>query len=160
MPHLHYALDYTADVFIVYQNRVLLRIHDKYKIWLQIGGHVELNEDPATAALREVEEEVGLKVKLASASPELPAEYQSKENEHHVQLPAPFFLNRHAITPTHDHLSFVFFARAETNEVKPGPGEQQDGWRWFTREELADPELNLLSDVRFYAEQALARLAA
>ena len=59
MPHIHEKIDFTAEVFIVHHNRVLLRLHDKYNIWLSVGGHIELNEDPMEAAIREVKEEVG-----------------------------------------------------------------------------------------------------
>src|SRR3989344_1951021 len=34
------------------------------KIWLSVGGHIEHDEDPSQAAIREVKEEVGLDVKL------------------------------------------------------------------------------------------------
>lgn len=43
-----------------------MRRHDKYKIWLGVGGHIELDEDPNQAALREVKEEVGLAVSYKS----------------------------------------------------------------------------------------------
>jgi ADP-ribose pyrophosphatase YjhB (NUDIX family) len=64
MPHLHEKLDFVSDVFIVHENKVLLRKHDKYKIWLSVGGHIEAGEDPTEAAIREVKEEVGLDIKL------------------------------------------------------------------------------------------------
>ncbi len=64
MPHIHEKIDFTAEVFIVHKDRVLLRMHDKFKIWLSVGGHVELDEDPIEAAVREVKEEVGLDVTI------------------------------------------------------------------------------------------------
>lgn len=54
MAHIHEKIDFTVEVFVVFQNKVLLRKHDKYKIWLSVGGHIELDEDPNQAALREV----------------------------------------------------------------------------------------------------------
>jgi len=54
MPHIHDKIDFTVEVFIVHNNKVLLRKHDKYKIWLSVGGHIELNEDPNQAAIRDV----------------------------------------------------------------------------------------------------------
>lgn len=44
MPHIHSLpgqCDFTAEVFIVYQDKVLLRFHDKYHKWLAVGGHIE-----------------------------------------------------------------------------------------------------------------------
>ena len=64
MPHIHEKMDFTVETFIVHKNKVLLRKHDKLKIWMSVGGHVELDEDPVEAALREVKEEVGLDITL------------------------------------------------------------------------------------------------
>ncbi|MFK5282779.1 NUDIX domain-containing protein, partial [Lacticaseibacillus paracasei] len=63
MAHIHEKIDFTVEVFIVHKDKVLLRMHDKFKFWLSIGGHIELDEDPIQAAYREVKEEVGLDVK-------------------------------------------------------------------------------------------------
>ena len=64
MAHIHEKVDFTAEVFVVFENKVLLRKHDKYGRWLSVGGHIELEEDPNQAAIREVKEEVGLDVVL------------------------------------------------------------------------------------------------
>ena len=58
MAHVHEKIDFTVDTFIVFNNKVLLRHHDKYDMWLPVGGHIELGEDPNEAAVREVKEEV------------------------------------------------------------------------------------------------------
>jgi 8-oxo-dGTP diphosphatase len=46
--------------------RVLLVHHNKLGRWLYPGGHVEPDEDPAQAAIREVREETGVGVQLIS----------------------------------------------------------------------------------------------
>ena len=53
---------FTATGFVVHEGATLLHWHSKVKMWLPPGGHVEENEDPVQAVLREVEEETGLKV--------------------------------------------------------------------------------------------------
>jgi len=40
MPHIHEKIDYTTDVFIVCKDKVLLRKHEKYGIWLGVGGRI------------------------------------------------------------------------------------------------------------------------
>ncbi len=50
----------TAGCFIVDGDRLLLHQHKRLDRWLQMGGHVEGNETPAEAALREGAEESGL----------------------------------------------------------------------------------------------------
>jgi len=53
MSHIHEKIDFTVEVFIVYKNKVLLRMHDKHHRWLSVGGHIELDEDPIQAAMRD-----------------------------------------------------------------------------------------------------------
>lgn len=53
MAHLHGRIDFTVAVFVVHQNKVLLVHHRKLNRWLPVGGHIELDEGPEPAALRE-----------------------------------------------------------------------------------------------------------
>jgi 8-oxo-dGTP pyrophosphatase MutT (NUDIX family) len=56
--------DFTATTFVVHCGRVLLHRHAKLGKILPPGGHIEANELPEEAALREVYEETGLEVEL------------------------------------------------------------------------------------------------
>ena len=49
MAHIHEKIDFTTSVFIVRDGKVLLHKHKKLGIWLQPGGHIELDEDPNQA---------------------------------------------------------------------------------------------------------------
>jgi len=69
-------------------------------------------------------------------------------------------LHRHHTSPTHEHISFIYFAKASTDEVRPGEGEKQDEIKWFTDEELDDPKYGIRENVRFYAKAALKELGA
>ena len=51
-------------VFNPKSKNFLMVNHKKLGKWVQPGGHIELNEDPEEASLREVFEETGIKVKL------------------------------------------------------------------------------------------------
>lgn len=152
MAHIHTGsgqIDWTVEVYIVHASRVLLRKHDKYGIWLGVGGHIELDETPTQAALREVLEEVGLSIELIDA-----ATVYFPNSQTNTQLPMPIAMNAHAINDTHQHIGLVYAARATTTDIVPGPGEQQDGWQWYTAAELtASTELS--PDVRAYAMRAL-----
>lgn len=55
---------FTVAVFVVHEGRVLLNVHPKLGIWLPPGGHIELNELPDEAAVREVQEETGVQAEL------------------------------------------------------------------------------------------------
>lgn len=149
MPHIHEKIDFTVEVFVIYKNTVLLRKHDKYKIWLSVGGHVELNEDPNQAAVREVEEETGLKVVLFGEVP------NSTKPSDYKELIPPAFLNRHRINDTHEHISMTYFAKTENNQVTQATHEVSDEIHWFTREELEDPHYGIRESVKYYAQKAL-----
>jgi len=154
MAHIHEKIDFTASVFIVHGDKVLLHMHKKLGIWLQPGGHVELHEDPVQAVMREAKEESGLDVELAGKAPEsLNTKFGARE------LMVPRYMNRHFFDEahTHEHIDMVYFARAKSDAAVP---EAEGGEvRWFTKEELANPSLDLLPDVRKYALAAPEELA-
>ncbi|HLC44375.1 MAG TPA: NUDIX domain-containing protein, partial [Patescibacteria group bacterium] len=110
MPHIHQQIDFDADVFIVHKDKVLLRKHDKFKIWLAVGGHIELDEDPNQAAIREAKEEVGLDIQLVGDVKAYADPADGKD------LIPPRFLNRHRINGKHEHISLVFFATVDSAE--------------------------------------------
>ena len=155
MPHIHERIDFTAEVFVVHDGRVLLRMHDKLGRWLSVGGHVELGEDPNEAAVREVREEVGLDVRLHDDL----RPFRVAGADYRELIP-PKFMNRHRISSTHEHVTLVYFATTDTGDVAPAhDGDRSDDWRWFTREELDLPEYDVPVPVRFYARRALDELA-
>lgn len=146
MPHIHEKIDFTTSALIVHKNKVLLRRHDKYKIWLSVGGHIELDEDPNQAVIREVKEEVGLTITLIGESVKFKDE---------MNLIPPRFLNRHRINETHEHIDMVYFATIDDDTIVQGKGEKSDEIRWFTKEELMDPKLDTKESMRYYALKAL-----
>lgn len=151
MPHIHEKIDFTVEVFIVYKNRVLLRKHDKYKMWLSIGGHIELDEDPNQAALREAKEEVGLNIKLYGR----PLDFNEKE---YKELIPPKFLNRHRINKNHEHITLIFFAKTDTDKLKLSEKEISEECRWFNKEELENNKYGIKESIKHYALSALKEL--
>lgn len=58
---------FTASANVLHDHeRVLLVQHNKLKQWLQPGGHIDPNEDPAQAAQREALEETGIHTEVIS----------------------------------------------------------------------------------------------
>ena len=153
MPHIHDKIDFTAEAFIVYKNRVLLRKHDKYKIWLSVGGHIELDEEPNEAVIREVKEEVGLDVELFCKE-----NYSLIEKNQYKPLIPPEFLNIHKINDTHKHIALVYFAKSNTEELVLSEDEKSEGCKWFTKEELEDPKYQISEQIKIYAKTALEKL--
>ncbi len=150
MPHIHEKIDFTVEVFIVHNGKVLLRKHDKYKLWLGVGGHIELHEDPIQAAIRECKEEVGLNISIIPK----PNQYKKTPDK---ELTPPAFLNRHNINKTHEHVSFVYFATSKTDKVRDMEGSEKSlGLKWFTKQELDRPEYGIYSNVIAYAKSAIS----
>lgn len=57
---------FTATGVVINEKReVLLILHKKLGVWLPPGGHVEPNETPDTAVLREIFEETGVRATIA-----------------------------------------------------------------------------------------------
>lgn len=157
MPHIHEKLDFTASVFIVNGDAVLLRKHEKYDKWLQPGGHIELDEDPAEAAIREVREETGLEITLLGECPEL------KSVEGAIRsVRVPRFMNRHTAQAAtgHEHVDLIYLGTSATRELSPRPEEKTCEMRWFTRDELAGLGDSIWGSTRYYAGIALDELAS
>jgi 8-oxo-dGTP pyrophosphatase MutT (NUDIX family) len=152
MPHLFYYLDYTVSVFVVNDGRVLLVDHKQLNRWLPLGGHIDPNEDPQTAALRETREESGLEVELIGSRPPdgMPGT---------TPLTAPSYLDIHDIKGEHRHLGMIYFARSSADAVHLAGAEHRE-IRWFAADELDDPAWGLLDSIRFYAKEALRRAAS
>jgi len=152
MPHINNYINFTAETFLVYQNKVLLRYHEKYDYWLSVGGHIEPNEDPNQAAIREVKEETGLDVALYDKL--LPFK---ENNARYQELIPPYFMNIHKISDTHRHVTLVYFARAKNDKIIEPENEKSRGWKWMSKTEL-EAASNLLPSIKFYALKALAEL--
>ena len=152
MPHIHEKVDFTVEVFIVYKDKVLLRMHVKVKLWISIGGHIELDENPVEAAIREVKEEVGLDIKLIGDKEKDDAR---ESNYHH--LLAPKYLAVHEVNDKHQHVIMVYFATCNTDEIKDSKNEHEKAATcWVTKEELHS--MNLRPNILFYATKALEEL--
>ncbi len=100
-----------------------------------------------------VKEETGLDIKLWDGNQKL-----KMNNEHGNELIPPIGINRHFTTSdkTHEHINMVYFATANTDQLNPAEGEQQDGLQWCAKEDLQT--MDLREDVKFYAELALETL--
>lgn len=150
MPHIHEKIDFTVEVFIVHKNKVLLRMHDKFKYWLSVGGHIELDEDPLEAAVREVKEEVGLDVEIAGIA-------ELVDDPNFKALIPPRFLGRHPVNDTHEHVAFTYFATSETDEIKDSRHDHEKADTiWCSMGDLQ--KMDLVPNVRFYAKEALKEL--
>jgi 8-oxo-dGTP pyrophosphatase MutT (NUDIX family) len=157
---------FTATVYILQGQSVLLMYHRKYQKWLPPGGHVEANETPPEAARREVKEEIGLEI-----------EFMMQENTW-VDLPyarsferpylclledIPAYQNK----PAHQHMDFIYVAQPTLNQSDSSSSTET--WRWFPLEEIKalkpgvdifEDSLKIISHLFSHHENSLPYAAA
>lgn len=150
MPHLHEKIDFTVALLIVHESRILLVLHRKLGRWLPIGGHIELDEDPEMAALREGREETGLEIELVGERP--PTTEPGTR-----ALIAPRFLDIHRISATHEHIGMIYLARVKSGTLTLAAQEHHD-IRWVDSTGLDQLDPPLSGAVKWYCQQALREL--
>jgi ADP-ribose pyrophosphatase YjhB (NUDIX family) len=100
---------FTVTGFVVHGDKTLLLWHPLLQMWVPPGGHVEDDEDPAAAVLREIREETGLDTEIVPEEEPLGLSYPQ-------QLPAPhtILLERsYEAAPPHQHVDLIYFCRAK-----------------------------------------------
>jgi 8-oxo-dGTP pyrophosphatase MutT (NUDIX family) len=147
MAHLHEKIDFTVAIFVVEHGKVLMILHRNLGKWLPLGGHIELDEEPECAAVREAREESGLEVELIGERP--PTSGPGVR-----ALIAPRFMDIHRINDTHEHIGLIYFARPRGGDVRLAEEEHHD-IRWCTAEELDQLTPALSSSVKWYCLKAL-----
>jgi 8-oxo-dGTP pyrophosphatase MutT (NUDIX family) len=143
---------FTATGIILHEGRTLLIEHAKLGWWLPPGGHLEPNEDPVQAVLREVAEETGLECALLA---------ENRFAHEAVQvLPVPFTIQIEDLQENGgvvQHIDFIYVLRpvSDPSAVVPQAGESA-AWRWVPIEEVSGlataPELpDLIRSALAYA---------
>lgn len=139
--------DFTATTFVVWQGGVLLHKHKKLGCWFPCGGHLEPNELPDEAAVREVVEESGVQVALVGERALPVAEPR--------QLVRPRGVQVETISPGHEHIDLIYFA-------KPLPGydgsllDSDETLGWYGAADLEG--LGLTQEICHWATLALLEL--
>jgi 8-oxo-dGTP pyrophosphatase MutT (NUDIX family) len=136
---------FTVAIFVVWEGKVLLHRHRKLGMWLPPGGHIEDNELPDEAAIREVWEETGLRVELVGE--------RREDVTDPVQLYRPAGVQLENIAPGHQHIDLIYFARpAGSAEVRDEFASDKVGW--YGPEDWDGMRVN--AEVRGWCERALA----
>ncbi len=138
--------DFTVATFVVCKAKILLLWHRKLQKWLPPGGHVEPNELPDEAAMREVREEAGVEVELVG---EIGLPVESPR-----QLMRPAGIQLEDICPGHQHIDLIYFARPiDPSQITTTGNAESEAVGWFSLTELA--ALRVIPDVRLWAERAI-----
>lgn len=127
----------TVGSFILYKDTLAFMIgpdNTDQKLGItRLGGHIELNELPEEACIREAQEESGLKISLYN-----PLNKQLKNSCELVGeklLINPMYTILGEINPEHYHIDFVYYATANSFDTIPGDGES-NLLKWYSKEAL------------------------
>jgi 8-oxo-dGTP pyrophosphatase MutT (NUDIX family) len=163
MAHIHEKIDFTVAIFVVHDGKILLIHHRKLDKWLPLGGHIELDEDPEQAALREAKEESGLDVELLGERP-------PTTSPGIRALIAPRFLDIHRINETHEHIGLIYWARPKVGSARradrtPQRGvpttlatEEHHDIRWCSLEDLEKLSPPMTDAVKWYCRKAIEEI--
>jgi 8-oxo-dGTP pyrophosphatase MutT (NUDIX family) len=112
-------LHLTGSAVLVGPRGTVLHRHKRLHRWMQPGGHIDPGEGPWDAALRESEEETGLRLRHPDGGPRLL----------HVDV--------HDAAEGHTHLDLRYLLLAPDEDPHPLPGESPEA-RWYTWDEALD----------------------
>ncbi len=145
----HFSATVYVMAIIKGEPKVLLHMHKKHHNWYGLGGHVESDEDPVAAAIREAKEEAGIDVIIFSPKKKL------KKFKYANELTPPALLFDQQIdargeAPEHRHIDCIYFG------TTPDPSKvvMQEEFRWCSEADLA--RMGLQEDTRYIVDAALA----
>lgn len=131
---------FTATVYIIHNGATALHEHEHLKKIIPPGGHIDRDELPHEAGLREVREETGLE-------PTLLDDTQSVVTPGGRVLPHPrhqmlYDINEHNGTVGHQHIDLVYYATVPSRDISPIANEVgADAWQWYTPPDLRERDL-------------------
>lgn len=132
---------FCASVFVIdkREKKILLVKHKKFGKWVQPGGHIEDNETPEEAALREVYEETKLKIKLLG-------ERFPRESD----FVRPLAIQKNRGKNGDLHIDIVYVAVPIDERPPHYDNRESTGIGWFSRNELENipifPDIKITMD--------------
>lgn len=135
MPHIHTnpgEHDHTVSAYIIRldfnEPKIMLHLHKKVHVYLNFGGHIEINENPWQAIEHEILEESGYEINQLKV---LQPKNRIKRLTDNLLHPTPLTYGTHDIseiaesTHLHTDSSFVFVTNEPPAHKIPA-GESQD----------------------------------
>jgi 8-oxo-dGTP pyrophosphatase MutT (NUDIX family) len=139
----------TATVYLVADGATALHEHPRHGTRLPPGGHVERDELPHEAGLREVREETGLDATLVGADrPESEVHATLADATGVTSLPDPhhhllYDVTVHDDAVSHQHVDLIYYATVPQRALDPGAEESAvNAWDWYTAADLASGDFD------------------
>jgi 8-oxo-dGTP pyrophosphatase MutT (NUDIX family) len=134
--------EFTATVYLIDNQKILLIFHPKFQKWLPPGGHVEPNETPPETARREVKEETGFDIEFLSKE-ELFIDYWNAKSIERPYLCLLENIPPYQQTPAHQHIDFIYIAKPAGN-----PTASSLPYQWFDWNQLQslNPDENIFRE--------------
>lgn len=135
---------FCASAFVInpYTKKLLLVKHHLFNKWLQPGGHIEDDETPEEAAIREVFEETGIKISLLG---------ERFPREDDMIRPLGIQCNR---KNNGDRMFDIIYAAVPNNtDISLKISDESTDIGWFSRAELDN--LNVFPDVKITMDYVL-----
>ena len=140
--------DLVIAAYIIHNNKLLLVHHAKLDKWLPPGGHIETNETPDEAVLREIKEETGIEAMFVNK------EKVSHDKNILTELALPFYANVHSVGD-HNHACLYYLCKTKHDNVTIS--HESKDYRWVTREEL-NTSTEIPSDVKKIGNLAFEKI--
>ena len=117
---------FASSAFVVNQDRtkMLVVYHNIYDAWIFPGGHADGEKDLLSVAIREVEEETGLKTKVLDNS------IFSISSS-----PIVGHMKRGKYVPAHTHLDVIYWLEADDKQPLIYREDESSGVKWISLEE-------------------------
>lgn len=126
---------FTASAIVRRDDMVLLLWHTKLGMWLYPGGHVEENETPDDAILREVKEETGLLVEFD----DVPDTVYASPSVHVLHTPAIIFDEQiGAGEAMHRHIDLVYLCHPISGTAVTLAEKEAESYGWFSKDDIAE----------------------
>ena len=127
---------FTVTGFLSHDGRTALHWH-RLNAWLPPGGHIEPDEDPIEAVLREILEETGIEAEVLNAEPRFahasPAQLPPPANIGVYDLPD----GDRGLPEAHQHIDLIYFTRPAVGQPLDLPADGHE-WRWVSEAELRE----------------------
>jgi len=123
---------FSSSAFVVNKEKtkMLVVYHNIYDAWIYPGGHVDGENNLLSVAIREVEEETGLKTKILDNSIFAIS-----------ALPVKGHIKRGKYVPAHTHLDVVYLLEADENDILTFKEDENKGVKWIAFEDATKNDI-------------------